>query len=365
MESPARCAPLIMMMRNARRAPACAISSPTTGIPGCPGAGRWRWAWPTTGASCAPAATAAATWGSPAVDAARTPAPACPGAPIPQPRHRLIFRHSRPIPSFPRKRESTPTPSDTPGLTGVLDSGLRRNDGGAAADGNDAGPAAEAGVWIPAFAGMTVGMAGMTAGRVHRGGNDGGDGGNDGRPRPPGPESRRLASIAGWNFGFLLNFGIAVFRPLQDCEKWCILGHRNLLPGGLSEAAPPVPIPNTEVKRLSADDTARVTGWENRSPPGGTTPTTLRPGRALRRPGRPEPGFIRPQRSFTPARPARYNPGGRAVYAASPRRRQRPAFQRPVSTAGFPPRRAARPQSVGDDAPVDLAGGLTGMVFGR
>ena len=33
-------------------------------------------------------------------------------------------------PSFPRKRESTPCPLATPGITGVLDSGLRRNDGG-------------------------------------------------------------------------------------------------------------------------------------------------------------------------------------------------------------------------------------------
>ena len=40
-------------------------------------------------------------------------------------------------------------------------------------------------------------------------------------------------------------------------------------PGGFGEVAPPVPIPNTAVKRLSADDTALVTGWENRSPPGG------------------------------------------------------------------------------------------------
>ena len=32
---------------------------------------------------------------------------------------------------------------------------------------------------------------------------------------------------------------------------------------------PPVPIPNTEVKRLSADDTALVTEWENRPLPGG------------------------------------------------------------------------------------------------
>ena len=41
------------------------------------------------------------------------------------------------------------------------------------------------------------------------------------------------------------------------------------LPGGSSEAAPPVPIPNTEVKRLSADDTALAKVWENRSLPGG------------------------------------------------------------------------------------------------
>ena len=39
--------------------------------------------------------------------------------------------------------------------------------------------------------------------------------------------------------------------------------------GGSSEAAPPVPIPNTVVKRFSAYDTALVTEWENRSPPGG------------------------------------------------------------------------------------------------
>ena len=39
--------------------------------------------------------------------------------------------------------------------------------------------------------------------------------------------------------------------------------------GGSSEAAPPVPIPNTEVKRPSADDTASARVWENRSLPGG------------------------------------------------------------------------------------------------
>ena len=38
--------------------------------------------------------------------------------------------------------------------------------------------------------------------------------------------------------------------------------------GGKSAMDPPVPIPNTEVKLRSADDTASARVWENRSPPG-------------------------------------------------------------------------------------------------
>ena len=37
--------------------------------------------------------------------------------------------------------------------------------------------------------------------------------------------------------------------------------------GGHSEEVPPVPIPNTAVKLLSADGTAGATLWESRSPP--------------------------------------------------------------------------------------------------
>ena len=37
--------------------------------------------------------------------------------------------------------------------------------------------------------------------------------------------------------------------------------------GGYSAGVTPVPIPNTEVKPCRADDTARVTVWESRSPP--------------------------------------------------------------------------------------------------
>src|SRR5438309_1871464 len=43
---------------------------------------------------------------------------------------------------------------------------------------------------------------------------------------------------------------------------------RNPGPGVLGGVAPPVPIPNTAVKRPSADDTRGVTFWENRPMPG-------------------------------------------------------------------------------------------------
>ncbi len=52
------------------------------------------------------------------------------------------------------------------------------------------------------------------------------------------------------------------------------------IPGRNRERATPVPIPNTVVKPLIADGTARVTVWESRTPPGfyiylkGHTPST-------------------------------------------------------------------------------------------
>ena len=39
--------------------------------------------------------------------------------------------------------------------------------------------------------------------------------------------------------------------------------------GDSGEVEPPVTISNTEVKRLSADDTVTATFWENKSLPGG------------------------------------------------------------------------------------------------
>ena len=42
----------------------------------------------------------------------------------------------------------------------------------------------------------------------------------------------------------------------------------NRFPGGNGEGDTPVPIPNTVVKPLIADGTARVTAWESRSSPG-------------------------------------------------------------------------------------------------
>ncbi len=43
--------------------------------------------------------------------------------------------------------------------------------------------------------------------------------------------------------------------------------HPTSFPGGLSGGETPVPIPNTEVKTSSADDTAWATVWESRPPP--------------------------------------------------------------------------------------------------
>ena len=37
------------------------------------------------------------------------------------------------------------------------------------------------------------------------------------------------------------------------------------LTGAYDNGVPPVPIPNTEVKPIRAEDTWRVTAWENRS----------------------------------------------------------------------------------------------------
>src|ERR1700724_1727242 len=53
-------------------------------------------------------------------------------------------------------------------------------------------------------------------------------------------------------------------------ENSCLLAIRkhHKFPGGLTARVTPVPIPNTEVKPCRADDTARVTARERRSPPG-------------------------------------------------------------------------------------------------
>ena len=59
----------------------------------------------------------------------------------------------------------------------------------------------------------------------------------------------------------------SAWGSVVNCTSRCNVKHPSL--GGSSEAVPPVPIPNTAVKRLSADDTAPARTWENRSLPGG------------------------------------------------------------------------------------------------
>ena len=72
------------------------------------------------------------------------------------------------------------------------------------------------------------------------------------------PATERICS---WCFVFcFLFFQSTKFKALSSFfEKFS---------GGCVERATPVPIPNTEVKPLGADGTARATVWESRKPPG-------------------------------------------------------------------------------------------------
>ena len=52
-----------------------------------------------------------------------------------------------------------------------------------------------------------------------------------------------------------------------DSLMFSFEGTKTPLSGGLSKEVPPVPIPNTEVKLLSVEDTWRATARENRTLP--------------------------------------------------------------------------------------------------
>src|SRR5205814_553667 len=55
-----------------------------------------------------------------------------------------------------------------------------------------------------------------------------------------------------------------------NCQSTLLKKYR--VSGDRTERVTPVPIPNTEVKPLRADGTARATAWETRSLPGVKTP---------------------------------------------------------------------------------------------
>jgi hypothetical protein len=61
--------------------------------------------------------------------------------------------------------------------------------------------------------------------------------------------------------GFVPRTAISRFEPASILQA-------HQFSGGHTAGVTPVPIPNTEVKPRRADDTARVTVWERRSPPG-------------------------------------------------------------------------------------------------
>ena len=62
-----------------------------------------------------------------------------------------------------------------------------------------------------------------------------------------------------------LNFGWRLQRPRHQDQRPSSF---EKFSGGCVERVTPVPIPNTEVKPLGADGTARATAWESRKPPG-------------------------------------------------------------------------------------------------
>src|SRR5579864_5469801 len=60
-----------------------------------------------------------------------------------------------------------------------------------------------------------------------------------------------------------------LFPHSAGSSRLVVMLRRSLqVSGGQTARVTPVPIPNTEVKPRRADDTARVTVWERRSPPG-------------------------------------------------------------------------------------------------
>jgi hypothetical protein len=78
-----------------------------------------------------------------------------------------------------------------------------------------------------------------------------------------------------WPFAIILYYGTlytntsfhhyALSKARQGCAQ---LNKLAFYPGGNSEGATPVPIPNTEVKPFSAYGTSGETPWESRTPPG-------------------------------------------------------------------------------------------------
>ena len=65
-------------------------------------------------------------------------------------------------------------------------------------------------------------------------------------------------------FQKIRDFGNSCMRPASDLSR---INRARASSGDNGEEEPPVPIPNTEVKLFSAEDTWRETAWENRTLP--------------------------------------------------------------------------------------------------
>ncbi len=66
--------------------------------------------------------------------------------------------------------------------------------------------------------------------------------------------------LIGRGLDFNITFALCRFEGTPERRRLEIFG-------GFGERETPLPIPNREVKPLSADGTARATVWESRTPP--------------------------------------------------------------------------------------------------
>ena len=77
-----------------------------------------------------------------------------------------------------------------------------------------------------------------------------------------------LRVLIGRGLDLLPNFSLSSrYSIILSCVFFSFEGFPQLIVGVYYSEGPPVPIPNTEVKLISVENTWRVTAWEDRAMP--------------------------------------------------------------------------------------------------